>query len=163
MCNLCVFWSNFLYSFLFKMEAFRITRGEEIKYFRDIICHLFLGEPSTWGPRSFSNKILDLFWSTHLTYCDRFQLCLFVQNNPLPRKILMEWLQHNNMLHDRQAWNHVRSLFKIWDRGHHLEYSSWCIITKRFETLAGLACEERPQTIDRRQRRNDADRIITDD
>ena len=58
-----------------------------MQFFRDVICELYLGAPSQWGPRRFGEGILDLFWSERLRFAERFRLTLFVQNNPLPRHV----------------------------------------------------------------------------
>merc|ERR1712240_886942 len=111
----------------------RIENGKEMDFFKDYICN-DLGDPSNWGPYSYSSAILDLFWSTHLRYNDRFKLTLFAWNNPLPREYYYAWLAHRNVLRDKKAWDHLYSMFHDWDNGKNMHYETYSIIKQEFET-----------------------------
>ena len=126
-----------------------IRTNEEQHYFDNVICELYLGSPERWGPRQYSQQILNLFWTANINYTERFQLATFVQNNPLPRYIFYRWIDHIGQCRDISAINHFKSFFSNWDNGVHLEYYSFCIINQRFETLSGNAVSfHRPTTSD---------------
>ena len=120
-----------------KMSHHRILRGFENNFFEDTICELYLGLPQNWGPASFSKQIVDLFWSDHLKYEDRFKLCLFEYNNPLDPEVFFKWLSHRRMLRDKHAWDHVHSLFKNWKAGKSTNrYETYSIISNQTQRHA---------------------------
>lgn len=55
-------------------------------------------------------EYIDMFFSSHLNYVQRFRLCCFWLHNAGPPYMLVAWLRMRNMLRDASAWMHVGSL-----------------------------------------------------
>ena len=93
-----------------------IWANEEQHYFENTICELYLGspeQPECWGPRQYSQLILNLFWTPNIKYTERFKLATFVQNNPLPRFIFYRWIDHIGQCRDNSARNHIESCLQL--------------------------------------------------
>lgn len=86
--------------------AGRTTR-EFVRDFQDLI-----GPSSRWP-----NAIKTTFWKKHWKYPDRFKMVCFFEVNGVPPALVHQWVNFRQVLKDKSAERHIRSLYKAIEAG----------------------------------------------